>query len=215
MSINNLLQELEENKVPTESLEIAKDNTIAPIDTFTPSPTQKKEIIQKYLEGKDKREIASVYGVSTRTITNIVENNSDIRLETEKRYQSTAMARENYRLSETKNKLLTFVDKTLEDAMANPEELTTAIKLKTLNSIAALFDKLSVTSRLNADKPTNISESRELNIDLDKVLKELPTNEDKLNFLRGQNSTGTMVKPITVLTVEEEEEEEEELNTSQ
>lgn len=192
MSINKILQELDEQKVEEKPMikEVKEDGVIqATIDLPT-----RKEIIRKYLEGKEKRDIGNEYGIPTTTVTSIVSKNQDLRLEIEKRYQATALARENYRLSESKNKLLSFVDNTLDEVANDPTSLTTEGKLKVLNSIAAVFDKFSITSRLNADKPTGISESRSMNVNVDKVLKELSTQEDKLNFLRGQNTSGNIVE---------------------
>jgi len=189
MSVNQLLKEMDENKPEPMTLEPIVDKPISA--SF--SLADKKEIIRKYLEGKVKKEIAHEYGVPTISITKIVEQNSDIRLETEKRYQSVALSRENYRLSETKDKILSFIDTTLEEVATNPGKLTTENKLRVLNNVAVLFDKLSITSRLNSDKPTNISEERNIKVDINKVLEKLPTTEDKLNFLRRQNTTGDII----------------------
>jgi len=190
MSVENLLQEMEENKKPAVVLE---ESTAIVL-----TPTQHKEIIQLYLEGSKKTDIAKRYNATTNAITKVIESNADLRLETEKRYQATAMARENYRLSETKNKLISFIDATLEETVNDPTAMTTEAKMKVLNSIAALFDKLSITSRLNAEKPSSIAETRKLSIDVDKVIAQLDTNEDKLNFLRGQNTTGTIIDTTAV-----------------
>jgi len=190
MSVENLLQEMEENKKPAVVLE---ESTAIVL-----TPTQHKEIIQLYLEGSKKTDIAKRYNATTNAITKVIESNTDLRLETEKRYQATAMARENYRLSETKNKLISFIDATLEETVNDPTAMTTEAKMKVLNSIAALFDKLSITSRLNAEKPSSIAETRNLSIDVDKVIAQLDTNEDKLNFLRGQNTTGTIIDTTAV-----------------
>lgn len=194
MTIDNLLKELDNNKVEIEVLP-PRDDEDAPIKA-TVSLRERKEIIQKYLEGKEKRDIAREYGLPTRSVSLLIEKNQDLRLETEKAYQATALARENYRLSETKNKLLTFVDDTLEHLRENPEEMTVEAKMKIMAGVAALFDKLSITSRLNAEKPTSIEESRTLNLDVAKVLEQLPTPEDKLAFLKKQGASSKINEPI-------------------
>ena len=187
MSVKQILKELDDKKKEPEPRD---DDEILAVAL---TPIQKKEIIQLFLEGTRKTDIARKYDTTTHVITRIIERNPDMRLETEKRYQTTAIARENYRLSETKNKLLTFIDDTLEETINDPAMMTTEAKLKVLNNIAALFDKLSITSRLNSEKPSQITESRNLSIDVDKVLKELRTPEDKLNFLRNQNTAGAII----------------------
>lgn len=146
----------------------------------------RKQIIRKYLEGTSKQDIAKEYGISTRGVTTVLENNHDIRTQTEKRYLATALSRENYRLSETKNKLIDFVDYTLEELAKDPESMTPDKRITVLNQVAALFDKLSLASRLNQDKATDISETRQINVDIAKIIEQLPTAEDKLNFLRKQ-----------------------------
>jgi|AntAceMinimDraft_17_1070374.scaffolds.fasta_scaffold01836_1 hypothetical protein len=193
MSLNKILKEIDDNQKPMPDVE--EDD----IRHISVGPIQKKNIIREYLEGDDKRNIASRYGLPTISVTKIIEGNDDLRLETEKRYQSTALSRENYRLSETKNKLLSFIDGTLDETLNSPEGLTTETKLKVLNNIASLFDKLSVTSRLNADKPVNISESRNFSVDVDRILQQLPTAKDKLDFLRGQDTTGNIIDSTPVV----------------
>ncbi len=111
---------------------------------------------------------------------------------------SVAMARENYRLSEAKNQLISFVENTVKDVNDDPESVSKLDKMKVLNNIAAVFDKLSIASRLNQDKSTAITEKRELNVDLDKVLAQLPTTDDKLNFLRNQRPNAPIVYEGTV-----------------
>jgi len=53
--------------------------------------------------------------------------------------------------------------------------------------MAMLWDKIAATARLNQEKPTQIMEKRELKADLSEILKQLPTAEDKMNFLRQQS----------------------------
>lgn len=190
--VENILKELDENKVQTLVLHESEEQeqSKVSVDLVT-----RKKIIQEFLEGNDKRSIGDKYNISTRAVTMILDSNKDIRHETEVKYQATAIARENYRLSETKNKLMDFIDDTLNQALQD-DELTTETKLKVFNNIAATFDKLSITSRLNKELPTNINETRELKVDVAKIMKELPTDEDKLNFLRRQNTPGKINKGI-------------------
>ncbi len=194
--VDQILKEIDKNKV-----ELVPDEDDDELVRVSISPIQKKEIITRYLQGEDKKDIARHYGISTRSVTNILEKDTDIRLEIEKRYLSVAMARENYRLSEAKNQLIAFVENTVKDVNDDPDSVSKLDKMKVLNNIAAVFDKLSITSRLNQEKSTNITEKRELNVDLDKVLAQLPTAQDKLNFLRQQKPNKEIVYDTTATDI--------------
>lgn len=191
--VDQILTEMDKNKVELEVNE--DDDELLKVSL---SPTHKKDIILRYLQGEEKKDIARHYNIPTRSVSIILEKDTDIRLEIEKRYLSVAMARENYRLSEAKNKLIAFVEDTIQEVKDNPAIVSTLDKMKVLNNVAAVFDKLSITSRLNQEKSTNITEKRELNVDLDKVLAQLPTPEDKLNFLRNQSQKPQIVYEGTV-----------------
>lgn len=192
--VDQILTEIEKNKVELAPIEDDEDEIIR----VSLSPVQKKEIITRYLQGEEKKDIARHYGVPTNSITKIIEKDDDIRLEIEKRYQSVAMARENYRLSEAKNKLIAFVENTLQEVNDDPTAVSTLDKMKVLNNVAAVFDKLSITSRLNQEKSTNITEKRTIDVDLDKVISQLPTADDKLAFLRNQRPNAPIVYEGTV-----------------
>lgn len=190
--VENILKELDENKVQTLVLHEKEQEQKVSVDLVT-----RKKIIQEFLEGHDKKDIGNKYNISTRAVTMILDSNKDIRHETEIKYQATALARENYRLSETKNKLMDFIDSTIDEAIVdNQGVLTSESKLKVLNNVAALYDKLAITARLNAEKPTQISETRHIKADLGEILKQLPTTDDKLNFLRRQNAPSNINKSI-------------------
>ena len=194
--VNQILTEMDNNKV-----ELVPDEDDDELVRVSISPIQKKEIITRYLQGEEKKDIARHYGVTTNAITRILEKDTDIRLEIEKRYLAVAMARENYRLSEAKNKLIAFVESTIQEVNDDPSLVSPLDKMKVLNNIAAVFDKLSITSRLNQEKSTNITEKRELNVDLDKVLAQLPTAQDKLNFLRQQKPNKEIVYDTTATDI--------------
>ena len=193
--VDQILTEMDKNKV---ELVPNTDDDGDELVRVSLSPVQKKEIITRYLQGEEKKDIARHYGIPTRSVTSILEKDTDIRLEVEKRYMSVAMARENYRLSEAKNKLIAFVESTLQEVNDDPTLVSALDKMKVLNNVAAVFDKLSITSRLNQEKSTNITEKREINVDLAKVIEQLPTADDKLNFLRNQKPNAPIVYEGTV-----------------
>jgi len=184
--IDEILKEIEENPIQQIETSETADNklpVVISVDLRT-----RKEIIRDWLSGMEKKEIAAKYSLPTRSISVIIDKNDDLRLDIEKRHLAITAARENVRLSETKNKMLNYIDSTLDETFANnSEELTPEKKLKFLGGMAMLWDKIAATARLNQEKPTQIMEKRELKADLSEILKQLPTAEDKMNFLRQQS----------------------------
>lgn len=189
--VDDIIKEMEEN--PVQRLQVEpeplSDPTTKPIILSVDLRTR-KEIIADWLSGLDKRSIAEKYNIPTRSVTAIVDNNADIRLDVEKRFHTTIAARENVRLADTKDKLLSYINKTLDDVMDTAKEdgtMNDEKKIKFLNNIAMIWDRLSSTLRLNQEKPTTISENRTLKVDIAEVMSQLPTPEDKLAFLRNQS----------------------------
>jgi hypothetical protein len=199
--VDDIIKEIEDN--PVQNIQVESDATtpdlkptIISVDLRT-----RRQIITDWLSGLDKRSIAQKYELPTRSITAIVDNNEDIRLDIEKRFHSTVAARENIRLADTKDKMLSYINQILDDTL-DPSKadgtMTDEKKVKFLNNIAMLWDRLSSTLRLNQEKPTSISETRSLKVDLDKILAQLPTPEDKLAFLRNQSQGAKIVEAVPI-----------------
>ena len=127
--IDEILKEIEENPIQQIETSETADNklpVVISVDLRT-----RKEIIRDWLSGMEKKEIAAKYSLPTRSISVIIDKNDDLRLDIEKRHLAITAARENVRLSETKNKMLNYIDSTLDETFANnSEELTTEKKLK-------------------------------------------------------------------------------------
>lgn len=189
--VDDIIKEMENNPVQRLQIEpeVNAGENLEPIIISVDLRTR-REIISDWLSGMDKKSIGLKYSLPTRSITAIIDNNENLRLDIEKRYHSVNFARENIRLSETKDKLLNYINQTLDDVMDPTKDdgtMTDEKKVKFLNNIAMIWDRLSSTLRLNQEKPTSISENRSLKVDLDKVMAQLPTAEDKLAFLRNQS----------------------------
>jgi len=184
-SIDSILQDIENN--PVQELTVTEDNTDKPIKISVDLETRKK-IIFEWLNGASPKDIGNKYNLSTRAINSIIDNNEATRLEIEKRYLATVAARENVRISETKDRLITYINDALTKAMEDEFDLTPEKRIKFLNNIASMFDRLDNASRLNANKPTSLSEHRDIKVDFAEILKQINTPEDKKAFLQKQIS---------------------------
>jgi len=184
-SIDSILQDIENN--PVQELTVTEDNTDKPIKISVDLETRKK-IIFEWLNGASPKDIGNKYNLSTRAINSIIDNNEATRLEIEKRYLATVAAREILRISETKDRLITYINDALTKAMEDEFDLTPEKRIKFLNNIASMFDRLDNSSRLNANKPTSLSEHRDIKVDFAEILKQINTPEDKKAFLQKQIS---------------------------
>ena len=184
-SIDSILQDIENN--PVQELTVTEDNIDKPIKISVDLETRKK-IIFEWLNGASPKDIGDKYNLSTRAINSIIDNNEATRLEIEKRYLATVAARENVRISETKDRLITYINDALTKAMEDEFDLTPEKRIKFLNNIASMFDRLDNASRLNANKPTSLSEHRDIKVDFAEILKQINTPEDKKAFLQKQIS---------------------------
>lgn len=182
--VSNILQQIQDN--PIQDISFFEDS--GKQITIQIDLEKRKKIIYDWLNGMEPKDLAMKYRVSKIAINKIIDSNEDTRLEIERRYFATAAARENLRISETKNKLITYVNDALDEVLAGDSDMTAEKKVKFLSNIAMLFDKLDNTSRLNANKPTSLTEHRDVKLDVAAIIKEMHTPEDKVLFLQNQLS---------------------------
>lgn len=189
-----LLKEIDSNPVE-EYQPLETDEDTNGTDLHTTAPSQKiyrvdlatrREIIRRWLQGNDPKEIGKDYGLSTRTVNLIIENNEKTRLDIEKRYFSVIASRENFKVAQVKDNIIDFVKDTLVDVhegVVSPE-----IRLKFMGSVAGMLDKLDNISRLNQDKATSIAKTTNTNINIDvaEAMKQFKTPTEKLAFLQSQ-----------------------------
>jgi hypothetical protein len=144
----------------------------------------KRIIIERYLRGESPQELAREFDVHTRTITALVNNNPVTRSTIEKKTMEVGIARETARIQEIKDKMLTYIDQTVE------EGLTKENKGAFIDTILTALTQLDKIGRLNRDKPTNIDETtdKKIIIDAAKIMKELDTPEKQRAFLLDQIS---------------------------
>jgi len=185
-----LLKEIEDNPIQDinyfepDGASLVKHNLIK----FQVDLVSRKEIIRKWLEGMPSKEIAADYNLSTRAVNRIVETNETTRMDLERHYLATSASRENYRISETKNNLLSFVDDAIKTAEKDSDLLSAQDKMGLLHQVADVFNRLDNTSRLNTSRPTTVVEHHDVKVDVAAILKELKTPEDKLAFLQSQSN---------------------------
>ncbi len=186
-NISTILEEIENNPIQELSTLEEIDNEILPskitIDLLT-----RKEIIKEWLDGKQTKEIGYKYNISSRAVQKVIDSNEETRLEIEKKYFAVAAARENFRISETKNNLLSYINDALVSVTQESDTMDAEKKIKFLNNISMIFDKLDNASRLNANKPTSVTEHRDIRVDVAEVMKQFQTPEEKLAFLQNQSN---------------------------
>lgn len=139
------------------------------------------EIIKLYLNGKPISHIAKQYKVSPSTVTKIIES-PEQRLEVEKKYFTLAKARENRQIDETKEKIISFIDKAIQEASEKEG------KLGFMKEITSAISELDRISRLNSGEVTERTEqtSKNINYNISELLNNLKTDDAKKDFLRQQ-----------------------------
>lgn len=179
--MSNILKEIEEN--PVVSVQTIEDNK--PV-VFDISYSDRKEIIIDYFNGKSPEEIGKERNLPTRTIKTIINKSDELRMEIEKRYFAVNVARENVRIADCKNRIIDYVNKTLEKAES--EDLSAGDRMRTIQNVANILDKIDRSYRLNNNMPTSNLETTHKIIDVSKILEQLKTPEDKIAFLQKQSN---------------------------
>lgn len=153
------------------------------VDMLTPTLKKRGEAIRLYLEGVPKREIGQALGIPTRQVTSLIHNADIDKFKLTKTNYELEIARENRRIAEIKDKALTLIEDAIDEA--NDAENDKLGKAVAVNNLLNTVDRIQ---RLNNDKPTDINESKNtnINIDMHKVLQELKTPEEKKQFLLKQ-----------------------------
>lgn len=175
-----------------------EDNPIVRIETvendkpviFDLTYSDRKEIIIDYFNGKTPEEIGKDRGLPTRTINTIINKSDELRMEVEKKYFAVNVARENVRIADCKNRIINYVNQTLENA--DKEELSAKDRMKTVQNLAAVVDKIDKSYRLNNNMPTSNNETTHKIIDVAKIIEQFKTPAEKIEFLQRQNQSGTI-----------------------
>lgn len=139
--------------------------------------TEQKQVIIDWLNGEDKKEIAKRHGVTTRMVTSIVNTNHETRLELEKQYFAVPTFRENRRIAEIKDKMLTFLEDSLEEGIEKENKHLFIDKFK------GMLDSIDRIQRLNNDQPTENTKQTNVNYNIAEIAKTLKTPEQKKHFL--------------------------------
>ncbi len=139
------------------------------------------EIIKMYLDGTPISHIAKKFKTSSPTINKVIAN-PDLRMEVEKKFFALDKSRENRKISETKDKIVNFINSAIEEAE------TKEGKIAFLSEIKSIIGELDRISRLNSGEVTERTENTNKNIEYDvaKLMDNLKTEEDKKRFLQSQ-----------------------------
>jgi hypothetical protein len=191
MSDLPILKEIENN--PIVSVETLEDNK--PV-IFNISYRDRKEIIIDYFNGMTPEEISSKWELPVRTVNTIINKSDELRMEVEKRYFAVNVARENVRIADCKNRMIDYVNQTLENAES--EQLGVKDRMKTIQNLASVLDKLDKSYRLNNNMPTSSNETTHKVIDVAKIIEQFKTPEEKLEFLQRQNQNKGIETPPTI-----------------
>ena len=175
-----------------------EDNPIVRIETvendkpviFDLTYSDRKEIIIDYFNGKTPEEIGKDRGLPTRTVNTIINKSDELRMEVEKKYFAVNVARENVRIADCKNRIINYVNQTLENA--DKEELSAKDRMRTVQNLAAVVDKIDKSYRLNNNMPTSNNETTHKIIDVAKIIEQFKTPAEKIEFLQRQNQSGTI-----------------------
>ncbi len=139
------------------------------------------EIIKMYLDGQSINHISKTFDSSPTTIKSIIEK-PELRMEVEKKFFALDKARENRKISDSKDKIINFINAAIDEAS------TKEGKMAFLKEVSSVIGELDRISRLNSGEVTERTEQTTKNIDYDvaKLMQNLKTDEDKKRFLQSQ-----------------------------
>jgi len=140
-----------------------------------------KEIHLLYLQGHTPKAIAKIYQTRADVINSLLDN-TVVRSEAEKSQLEVYRARENKRISEVKDKIVDFIELTIEEATDVPNKIQYLDKVH--NSLLSL-DKIG---RLNRGESTENTTSKQTiaTLNVNDLLAKLDTPEKRDLFLREQ-----------------------------
>lgn len=143
---------------------------------------QRKQILHDYLAGHPIEDIASNNNTSQRAVLSLSRDNSLTRTMIEKESLAVFAIREAARTAKIKDDMLDYFSNVVDTV----KEEDTDIQFEKLPHLLPLFDRLDRAHRLDAEKPTDISERTNKNVDVVELAKSLKTEEDKKSFLLSQ-----------------------------
>jgi len=162
----------------TENISLSENKKYKTIENL--SEVEKKSIIESFIFGKSIKNISEELSVSPHTISAVIRHNNDFKTDIERRTFQVFASRENKRIADIKDKMLNFIDQFTEQALLAEN------KLPLLEAVQGILGSVDRIQRLNNEKPTDIAETRTLNVDLSELQKNLKNDEDKMEFLRQQ-----------------------------
>lgn len=142
---------------------------------------EQKNVISKYLNGASALSLSTEYGVTTKTIKDVVSN-KEIRTDVEKKHIELTASRESRRIDDIKDQMLTFISSALTEAMDEEK------KIVFMDKVSKMISDLDRISRLNREQNTSNDTltTKNVKIDVANIIKELQTPDQKRAFLRQQ-----------------------------
>lgn len=141
----------------------------------------KKEIIQRFVEGDDLKVLAEDFGLTKNAIAKILEENKELRTEIEVLYSNLSVARQNRGIEELKTETLDFIRKTLQEA----DLLTVKEKVQYLDKISLAINSFDKIQRLNRGEATERGENinKSITYNVSEIMKQFESDEDKKAYL--------------------------------
>jgi hypothetical protein len=140
-----------------------------------------KEVRRRYIGGQPKSEIASELKISYNVVEKYINDEGLGKLipsEFKDLYAETKI--ENEKILEVKKQMLALVESAIQDAMSSNN------KYLFIDKFTNLLNSLDRIYRLNLGEATDRTEHVEKRYDAAEILKQFPTTEDKIKFLKGQ-----------------------------
>jgi hypothetical protein len=144
----------------------------------------KTNIITEWMDGEELEALCKRHNVSRTVLNNLLESDKgkEIRTALEGKYQSLAVARENRMAEEIKNDVHEYVRKAIQTYANEPDAI------KYVDKISVIYNTISNNARLNKGEATERGENinKNINIDIEKLMNQLKTPEEKRDFLLNQ-----------------------------
>jgi DNA replication protein DnaD len=164
--------------------ELQKTDEILPRRSGDLTQQEQVKIVFDFFTGKDKKELAKEYNIEQRSITSLIDKyRCHTTKETAFKIFEIQKARENEQISNIKERIYNLLAESLEDMIGQENK---AGVVQEFTKIKDILGKIDEISRLNNNEATQSikTDTTTRTIDINKILSELPTQEDRLAFLQ-------------------------------
>ena len=137
----------------------------------------RKSVIGDFLCGNDPQEIADKHMINPSQVNLILKDSPRAHIALARGNFNASAIRENARIMELKMRFYDFVDDSIQNLTQKDNREVTLPILKDL------IESLDKTTRLKIDKPTENKQETTRHVDIAETLKNLKTDEDKVEYL--------------------------------